>query len=65
MTGNGAILLSSHSPSVIRVFRHGSRRRQWRQPFVENLPGVEIPVELIRCQPSDDFPTENRGVEDK
>ncbi len=64
MTDNGAILLSGHKvereagpwprdPSQ----QVGAARRDPRRGA--------IPVALVRCQPFDDFPLVNRGVEDK
>jgi hypothetical protein len=41
LTGNGAILLSSHSPSV-EAEQAAIRRRQWGQ-LGENLGGVKFP----------------------
>jgi len=63
MTGNGAILLFSHSPSVIAfssVKPSQAMRAADREPA-----GGESPVELVCRQPSDDFPIAGRGVEDK
>ena len=63
MTGNGAILLFSHSPSVIAfssVKPSQAMRAADREPA-----GGESPVELVCRQPSDDFPIVGRGVEDK
>ena len=64
MTDNGAILLSGHKvereggplprdPSQ----QVGAARRDPRRGA--------IPVALVRCQPFDDFPYADRGVEDK
>ena len=63
MTDNGAILLFSHSPSVIAfssVKPSQAMRAADREPA-----GGESPVELVCRQPSDDFPIAGRGVEDK
>ena len=63
MTGNGAILLFSHSPSVTAfssVKPSQAMRAADREPA-----GGEIPVELVCRQPFDDFPIAVRGVEDK
>ena len=63
MTSNGAILLFSHSPSVIAfssVKPSQAMRTADREPA-----GGEIPVVLVCRQPFDDFPIAVRGVEDK
>ena len=63
MTGNGAILLFRHSPSVIAfssVKPSQAMRAADREPA-----GGEIPVVLVCRQPFDDFPIAVRGVEDK
>ena len=60
MTSNGAILLFSHSPSVIAfssVKPSQAMRTADREPA-----GGEIPVELVCRQPFGDFPKQRLGV---
>ena len=54
MTDNGAILLFSHSPSVIAF--SSAKPSQAMRAADREPAGGEIPVELVCRQPFDDFP---------
>ena len=53
-TDNGAILLFSHSPSVIAF--SSAKPSQAMRAADREPAGGEIPVELVCRQPFDDFP---------
>jgi len=64
MTGNG----DNDTPAQPQSEREAVLHREPSQAMgaADREPaGGEIPVELIRNQPLDDFPITNRGVEDK